>query len=90
MPNEEMAIILLDMIDDELSIPMKRQGFLDIYNGIDVLQTRDCIKITYKTFINKICNMSKSFSSTSSLGALSSTCLTSLTSSTRLIADKAI
>jgi hypothetical protein len=33
---------------------------------------------------------SKSFSSTRSLGALSSTCLTSLTSSTRLIADKAI
>jgi hypothetical protein len=45
-PDEETANILLDMIDDELSIPMKWQGFLDMYNGIDVLQKRDYIKIT--------------------------------------------
>jgi len=44
------------MIDDELSIPMKWQGFLDMYNSIDVLQARDYIKITCKTFINKICD----------------------------------
>jgi hypothetical protein len=55
-PNERTANILLDMIDDELSIPMKWQGYLDVYNGIDVLQTRNYIKISCKTFINKICN----------------------------------
>jgi hypothetical protein len=44
------------MIDDELSIPMKRQGYLDMYNGIDILQTRDYIRITCNTFINKICD----------------------------------
>jgi hypothetical protein len=40
-PDEHTANIHLDMIDDELSIPMKRQGFLDMYNNIDILQTRD-------------------------------------------------
>jgi hypothetical protein len=51
-----MANILLDMIDNKLSIPMKWQGYLDMYNGIDVLQMRDYIRITCKTFINKTCN----------------------------------
>ncbi len=55
-PDKQTANILLDMIDDELSIPMKRQGYLDMYNGIEVLQTRDYIKISCKTFIDKICD----------------------------------
>ncbi len=55
-PDKQTANILLDMINNELSIPMKRQGYLDMYNGIDVLQTRDYIRITCKTFINKICD----------------------------------
>ncbi len=38
-PDEQTANVLLDMIDNKLTIPMKRQGFLDMYNGIDVLQT---------------------------------------------------
>jgi len=54
-PDERTANILLDLIDDELSIPMKRQGYLDMYNGIDVIQTRDYIKISTTTFIDKIC-----------------------------------
>jgi hypothetical protein len=54
-PDERMTNILLDLIDHELSIPMKRQGYLDMYNGIDVNQTRDYIKILSKSFIDKIC-----------------------------------
>jgi hypothetical protein len=54
-PDERTANILLDLIDDELSIPMKRQGYLDMYNGIDVIQTRDYIKISSRSFIDKIC-----------------------------------
>ena len=53
-PDERTANILLDMIDDALSIPMKRQGYLDMYNGVDILQTRDYIKISSSTFIEKI------------------------------------
>ncbi len=54
-PNEITANILFDMIDDKLTIPMKRQGFLDMYNGIDVIQTRHYIKILCTSYINKIC-----------------------------------
>jgi hypothetical protein len=53
-PDESTANILLDLINNELSIPMKRQGYLDMYNGIDVLQMQDYIKITTTTYINKI------------------------------------
>ena len=54
-PNELTTNILFDMIDDKLTIPMKRQGFLDMYNGIDVIQTRHYIKISCSSYINKIC-----------------------------------
>ena len=43
------------MIDDELVIPMKQQGYLDMYNGVDMIQTPDYIKILSKSFIDKIC-----------------------------------
>ncbi len=54
VPDEHTANILLNLIDKELPIPMKRQGYLDMYNGIGVLQTRDYIKISTITFIKKI------------------------------------
>ena len=38
-PDAQTADILLDMIDNKLKIPVKRQGYLNMYNGIDVLQT---------------------------------------------------
>ena len=46
-PDEHTANILLDLIEDNLSIPLKRQGLIDIYNGIDVTQTRDYIKLPH-------------------------------------------
>ena len=49
-PDERTANILLDIIDDRLTIPMKRQGFLDMYNGIDVLQTRHYVKLSCTTY----------------------------------------
>ncbi len=55
--DEQTATILLDMIDEKLTFPMKKQGFLDMYNGIDVIQTRDYIKISSKSFIEKICEI---------------------------------
>ena len=47
--------MLLDLIDDHLSIPLKPQGLIDMFNGIDVPQTRDYIKIDCHTYINKFC-----------------------------------
>ncbi len=55
-PDERTASVLFDMIDDKLTIPMKRQGFLDMYNGIDIVQTCFYIKLTCTTYINKICD----------------------------------
>jgi hypothetical protein len=43
------------MLDEELSIPLKCQGLLDMFNGINVTQTRDYIKIDCHTCINKFC-----------------------------------
>ena len=54
--HQTTANILLDMIDEALSIPMKQQGFLDMYNGINIIQTRDYIKIFSNTFIKKVCD----------------------------------
>ncbi len=56
LPDERTASILIDLIDDKLTIPMKRQGFLDMYNSVDVLQTEDYIKVLCTTYINKICD----------------------------------
>jgi hypothetical protein len=54
-PDERTANILLDQIDNKLSIPIKRQGFLDMYNSVDIIQTCDYIKISSRRFIEKIC-----------------------------------
>ena len=42
------------MIDDALMLPLKRLGLVDIFNGLDVLQTKDYVKISYSTYIKKI------------------------------------
>jgi hypothetical protein len=48
------ADILLDMINEKLTIPVKRQGYIDIYNGINVHQTWHYIKISVRSFISKV------------------------------------
>jgi hypothetical protein len=53
-PDAHTADILMDMLDNKLQIPIKHQGHLDMYNGVDVHQTRDYIKLTCTTFIDKI------------------------------------
>jgi hypothetical protein len=42
------------MLDDELTIPLKQMGLLDLYNGLDAVQTWDYIKINCSTFLNEI------------------------------------
>ena len=52
-PHAKTSDILMDMINDRLKIPIKQQGYLDMYNGIDISQTGYYIKINLKTFIDK-------------------------------------
>jgi hypothetical protein len=44
----------MDLIDDKLRIPIKRQGYLDMYNGVDILQTKHYIKLSVTTFIENV------------------------------------
>ena len=53
--DEATANKLLDTIDDMLSIPLKRQGLLDMFNGIDIVQKKHYVKIDCHTYINKFC-----------------------------------
>jgi hypothetical protein len=43
------------MLDEKLTMPIKRQGLLDMFNGIDVAQTKHYIKIDCHTYVNKFC-----------------------------------
>jgi hypothetical protein len=52
--NSKTADILLDMINDKLKIPVKHQGYLDMYNGINVQQTQHYIKIFVCLLIDKV------------------------------------
>jgi hypothetical protein len=53
-PDAKTSKILMDMINNHLKIPIKHQGYLDMYNGIDVHQTRYYIKINLATYLSKI------------------------------------
>jgi hypothetical protein len=52
--DKSTAKSLLELLDDELTIPMKHMGLLDLYNGLDVIHMRDFIKINCSTYIEKI------------------------------------
>jgi hypothetical protein len=54
-PKKGTANILLDMLDDELTMPIKRQGLLNMFNGINVVQTGYFIEIDCHTYVNKMC-----------------------------------
>ncbi|KAL7532881.1 hypothetical protein ACHAWF_004272, partial [Thalassiosira exigua] len=53
-PNERIANILFDRIDDKITFPLKRMGLVDMFNGLDILQTRDYIKVYCQTYIERI------------------------------------
>ncbi len=53
-PNAKTTDMLMDLIDKKISIPIKQKGFLDMYNGINIYQTRHYIKLNVKTFTKKV------------------------------------
>jgi hypothetical protein len=54
-PDQHTADVLMDLIDDRLSMPIKRQRYLDMFNGVDVVQTKYYIEINCHTYIDKFC-----------------------------------
>ena len=53
-PDSRTADLLLDIIDDRLTMQVKRQGYLDMYNGIDVIKTGHYIKVLVRSFTEKV------------------------------------
>ena len=56
-PSQRIANHILDLIDNKLTILMKRQGLVTLYNGLDIIQTRDYIKVSCDTYIDRISNI---------------------------------
>jgi hypothetical protein len=50
----ETAHKLFDLFDDQLTMPMKRLGLVNLFNGVDVLQSRYFIKLSCKTYVEKM------------------------------------
>eukprot|EP00804_Cyclotella_cryptica_P013246 CCRYP_007032-RA/>CCRYP_007032-RA protein AED:0.39 eAED:0.39 QI:0/0/0/0.5/1/1/2/0/451 len=49
-----LATSFYDAIEDHLTMPIKRQGLVSLFNGVDVLQTRHYIKLSAETYIEKM------------------------------------
>jgi hypothetical protein len=52
--NEETAKQFFDILDDKLTMPMKRLGLITLFNGVDVIQSKHFVKISCQTYIEKI------------------------------------
>ncbi|EJK59937.1 hypothetical protein THAOC_19786 [Thalassiosira oceanica] len=54
VPSQRIANILFDMIDERITFPMKRMGLVTLFNGMDIEQTSEYIKVSAATYIKKI------------------------------------
>ena len=52
---ESLACRVFDLIDNHLTIPLKRLGLITLFNGLDIVQTSDYIKVSCRTYIDRIC-----------------------------------
>jgi KUP system potassium uptake protein len=52
--NEQVANDILDKIDEFLTFPIKRLGLLKLFNGVDIDQTSEYIKISVVSYLTKI------------------------------------
>jgi hypothetical protein len=53
--SESVASHVFDLIDEHLTIPLKRLGLITLFNGLDITQSKDFIKISCRTYIDRIC-----------------------------------
>lgn len=53
--SESLASRVFDLIDEHLMIPLKRLGLITLFNGLDITQSRDYIKISCRSYIERIC-----------------------------------
>jgi hypothetical protein len=53
-PSEQIANHVFDMLDHCLTFPMKHMGLISLFNGLDITQTADFIKILSSTYLDKV------------------------------------
>ena len=53
-PNEHTVNMLFDQIDDCLVEPLKNMGTISYFNGVDITQSRDYVKITCEKYLNRV------------------------------------
>jgi hypothetical protein len=54
-PTQSIANHIFDLIDEHLTIPLKRLGLVDLFNSVDILQTKHYVKISCTTYLERIC-----------------------------------
>jgi hypothetical protein len=52
--DKETAHDIISKINDKMTIQVKELGMIDRFNGVDILQTKDYIKLYNRTYIEKI------------------------------------
>jgi hypothetical protein len=52
--HEDLYTRICNDLDSKLLVPMKRQGLLSHYNGIDIVQTRDYVTLHVGSYLRKI------------------------------------
>ena len=50
-----IARMVFDKVDAYLTFPLKQMGLVTLFNGIDIDQTRDYIKISVETYLERVC-----------------------------------
>eukprot|EP00986_Skeletonema_menzelii_P015723 scaffold12494_cov159-Skeletonema_menzelii.AAC.1 len=55
-PTAATCQILFDLIDDQLDLPLKPLGLINLFNGVNIQQTKHYIKLSVSTWIEKICD----------------------------------
>ncbi len=53
-PTEQIANRVFNMLDDRLTFPMKHMGLITLFNGLDIAQMADLVKILCSTYLDKV------------------------------------
>ena len=53
--SHQFAAVAFDKVDEYLTFLLKRMGLVTLFNGINVLQTRDYIKISVEMYLERVC-----------------------------------
>jgi hypothetical protein len=53
-PSEQIANHVFDMLNNHLTFPIKHMGLISLFNGLDITQTANFVKISSSTYLDKV------------------------------------